>query len=239
MADDNQLENEVLEFEDDALPELPDDNPFEEESKKPWLLIGIGIVAVTLVMVVILKLATGGKSETGLIEIPIGSAEIAEIQGDDFVEGAGRLAAGDDRPVGMPERVVEQRRDVKFDPDKPVVARPTARPAPRPAAGATAPARAAASVTPPARQTAPAAGTWSVQFGAYNTRAAAEAGQRRLESAHRTLFSGHNFAILSAVMPNGATMYRLRVVGFANSAAANNFCRSAKNDGIQDCYAVR
>jgi len=236
MADDNQLENEVLEFEDDALPELPDDNPFDDETKKPWFLIGIGIVAVTLVMVVVLKLVTGGQKDAGLIEIPIGAAVIGETPDSDFVADAARLAAGEDRPVGMPERVVDQRRDVRFDPDKPVVQRPAARPAPRPVGQAAAPAPAA-----PARaaQTAPQAGTWSVQFAAYNTRAAAEAGQRRFEAAHRTLFSGHNFAILQAVMPNGNTMYRLRVVGFQNSAAANNFCRAARNDGIQDCFAVR
>jgi len=231
MADDNQLENEVLEFEDDTLPELPDDNPFEEESKKPWLLIGIGIVAVTLVLVVVLKLATGGKSESGLIEIPIDSGAALEIVDGDFVDGANKLAAGDDKPVGMPERVVERREDVKFDPDKPVVKRPEPRPAGR-TATPSAPVRAVA-------QTVPKTGTWSVQFGALNTRAAAENEQRRLQSAHRTLFAGQNFAILSAVLPNGTTVYRLRVVNFANSAAANSFCRSAKNDGVKDCFAVR
>ena len=249
MADENQLENEVLDFEDDALPELPDENPFDADgSKKPWLLIGVGVVAVTLVIVLILKLTTGGgRIDTGVIEIPIETVVIEEMDDDDdFVEGAGRLVSGDAPPVGMPERVVEQRRDVTFDPDKPVVARPRPRPAPAPspaAAPAQAPARAAAPAPAPRPtpqpQTAAARGTWSVQFGAYNTRAAAESAQSRLQNSHRNLFTNRDFAILAAVVADGTTKYRLRVVGFQTSGEANNFCRGARNDGIQDCFATR
>jgi cell division septation protein DedD len=232
MAED--LQNEVLEFDDDALPELPDDNPFEEvKSKKPWLLVGVGIVAITLVVVVVLKLMTGGRDEPGLIEIPIESAGIADIPSTDFVDQANKLVAVDqDKPVGMPERVVENRRDVKFDPDKPSVRRPK----PRPIGGR--PPRTETDARPRAANVAPKPGTWSVQVGSYPSRSAAESGQRKLQSAHRDLFGGYNFAILAAVLPTGGTTYRLRVVGFRTGGDANSFCRNAQSDGVQ-CYVTK
>ena len=222
MADDLQLENEVLEFDDDALPELPEDNPFEtERSKKPWFLVMLGVVAVTLVAVVVVKLFVGtGGTETGLIEIPIDTAETAIAPKTDSKD----IAPDAEKPVGMPERVIGERPSVVFDPDKPVVQRP--RPRPAEAAGA------------PVAQTAPKTGTWSVQVGSYASRAAAEAGQRQMQSSYRSLFSGRNFAILAAVMPNGQTMYRLRVVGFQTSGAANGFCEQAQGSNL-DCYVTK
>jgi len=220
MADDNQLENEILDFDGDALPELPEDNPFEtERARRPWLLVGVGVLATVLVLAVVLKLFIDKGEETGLIEIPI-DAPTVTAPGDD-------VAAKPDSTLGMPERVVEPRKPVTFDPDKPVVQRPK----PRPISGQT-----AAVKTPAA--TAPKSGVWSVQFGAYNSRSLAEAGQRRIQSAHGGLFAGQNFAILTAVMPNGQTMHRLRVVGFATSGAANDFCSRARDGGL-DCYVTR
>lgn len=230
MAED--LQNEVLEFDDDALPELPDDNPFEEaKPKKPWLLVGVGVVAVTLIVVVVLKLMTGGGEGPGLIEIPIEPTNVADAPNPDFVDQANKLVAVDnDKPVGMPERIVENRKDVKFDPDKPSVRRPKPRPIGGKPSRPDAPARVA--------QVAPKPGTWSVQVGSYPTRSAAEAGQRKLQSEHRDLFGGYNFAILAAILPNGGTTYRLRVIGFKTGGEANSLCRNAQSDGVQ-CYVTK
>ncbi|MDR1027646.1 MAG: SPOR domain-containing protein [Rickettsiales bacterium] len=239
MADKNILEeNEVLEFDDDTLPELPDDNPFEEEkSKKPWLLAGIGLVAVTLVIVVVLKLTMGGKDDAaGLIEIPIEQTAGQGVHPEpDFAD----KAAGPEeiQPIGMPERLVEKRPDVEFNPDKPSVARPKPRPIKETAKPATATKPAAAKPAAVA-QTAPKSGTWSVQVGSYPTRAAAEKGQREITAAHKSVFSGKSFAILAAVLPNGTTTYRLRVVNFQTSNAASQFCNNAKSDGV-NCYVAK
>ena len=234
MADKNIIENEdVLEFDDEVLPELPDDNPFEEEkSKKPWLLAGIGLVAVTLVIVVVLKLTMGGKDDAGLIEIPIEHGIGSIDSGAAGVQPDTGFAGDDDiAPIGMPERIVEKRPDVNFNPDKPAVARPKPRPIKDTAKSA--PAKSAA-----VQQAAPKSGTWSVQVGSYPTRAAAEKGQREITAAHKSIFSGKSFAILAAVLPNGTTTYRLRVVNFQTSNAAASFCNNAKSDGV-NCYVAK
>jgi hypothetical protein len=57
-------------------------------------------------------------------------------------------------------------------------------------------------------------------------------------AAHKGLFAGHNLVILSAVLPNGQTAWRLRVAGFATSDAAGGFCRNAKQGGIS-CYVTK
>lgn len=129
---------------------------------------------------------------------------------------------------GVPVRVIEDRKDVTFNPE-----RVQSAPAPAPKPAATQPARRAAQ---PAA-TAPRNGGWYVQFGSYSTRASAEAGQRQLQNGHRSLFAGRQFVILAAVLPNGSTTYRLRVA-FDTSANANAFCRNAKSDGV-DCYVTK
>jgi len=243
---DNKLNmNEVLDFEDDALPEDFGDDAFPPpQGKKPWLLVGVGIIAVTLVAVVLMRFMTGGGtpprpagSET--VEILIDGEKISiETPSDDFVDGANELVKVDGAPVGMPDRVVEARKPIKFDPDKPVVQRPTNRPAPRPAEGS-GQARKVQPTAQPARTgttTGASGGIWMAQVGSYNTRTAAESGQRQLQN--RAAFSGRNFVILQAVLPNGNTVHRLRVTGFANAAAAESFCREIRQGGT-GCYATK
>ena len=226
MADENQLENEILDFDNDALPELPEDNPFEAEKPgRPWLLIGIGLVTTILVAVIVLKLFIGRGDEAGLMEIPIDTAPVATAPGGDSVNDA----AVDADTIGMPTRVVEPRKQVTFDPDKPVVQRPKPRPIGQ---GGT------QTQSTSAQTSARKSGVWSAQVGAYNSRAAAESGQRQMQSGHQSLFSGQSLAILTAVMPNGQTVYRLRVMGFENSNAANGFCVRARAENV-DCYATK
>jgi hypothetical protein len=139
--------------------------------------------------------------------------------------------------VGAPVRVIEDRHEVKFNPAKADV-KPVVKPAVKPAAKP-APKQASKSVSKPAQKSNSVAkkSSWYVQFGSYGTRAAAEAAQRKMQSGHSSLFASHQFVILAAQLPNGTTTYRLRV-GFADSAAANGFCRNAKSDGL-DCYVAR
>lgn len=130
-------------------------------------------------------------------------------------------------------RVIEDRKDVKFEPNR-AAATPKPIPAPAP--------KTAKTPTKPKPAPKPAAqkvtnGGWYVQFGSYSTRSAAEAAQKKIRNEHQSLFSGKQFVILAAVLPNGSTTYRLRVA-FANSNDANGFCRNAKSDGL-DCYVAK
>lgn len=131
-----------------------------------------------------------------------------------------------DVQVGSPVRVIEDRKPVTFNPDKPAakpVAKPAAKPAPKPATVK--------------KQVAAVNGSWFVQFGSYGTRAAAESAQQKFRNAHPALFQGKQFVILAAVLKDGTTTYRLRIA-FATSAEANGFCRNAKSDGV-DCYVAK
>ncbi len=132
--------------------------------------------------------------------------------------------------VGTPVRVVEDRKEVTFNPDKPAAQKPVAKTNAKPAA------KPAAKKTVAKQQVAPK-GSWYVQFGSYSTRALAESAQRKIQSAHQGLFAGKQFVILAAVLPNGTTTYRLRIA-FSTSAEANGFCRNAKSDGL-DCYVAK
>lgn len=143
-------------------------------------------------------------------------------------------------PQGAPVRVIEDRRNVEFNPDAAVA------PAPKPAA-APAPKKATAP-KPVAKKPAPkpvekktqtvaaANGSWYVQLGSYSTRALAENAGNQMAKKHPSLFAGHQFTVLAATTNIGA-VYRLRVP-FATSAEANGFCRNAKSDGM-DCYVTK
>lgn len=136
---------------------------------------------------------------------------------------------------GVPVRVVADRREVTFNPDRPAAQpqpvaqpKPVAKPQPKPAAKP---------VQKTAQNTAAIpSGKWFVQFGSYGTRAAAESAERQMRAAHKSLFDGKQFVILAAQL-NGKTTYRLRV-SFATSSDANGFCRNAKSDGL-DCYVAK
>jgi cell division protein FtsN len=131
-------------------------------------------------------------------------------------------------PVSAPVRVIEDRKEVKFEPAK--VAKPAPKPAAKPAAKP--------QPKPAVKKTVPASVfSWYAQLGSYSTRALAEAGQRKLAASHASLFNGQKFVILAAQLKNGTTTYRLRV-GFNSSADANSFCRNAKADGLE-CYVTK
>lgn len=141
--------------------------------------------------------------------------------------------------AGVPVRVIEERKEVKFNPEavaKPAVqpraVKPAAKPAVKPAAKPVAKPK-----VQPKPQPQVAAGSWYVQFGSYSSRAMAESAQRQMQKAHQGLFAGKQFVILAAQLKDGKTTYRLRVA-FKTAAEANGFCRNAKSDGL-DCYVAK
>ena len=129
---------------------------------------------------------------------------------------------------GNPVRIIEDRKEVTFNPD---------RPAPQPKPAAKKPVKKA---TTPVKKTTTSAtastGGIYVQFGSYSTRAAAQSAEQKIRASHGSLFGGKQFVILAAQV-KGKTTYRLRIA-FNSASEANGFCRNAKSDGL-DCYVTK
>lgn len=249
---------------DDSLPDAaPFTNP---RPRRPWLLLAVGVLIIILATYIIIRTIGDDSSSSMQVDLdapaivvedggaaipaPVNSAPApvnvapapqpapAPQTGPQPVAQPASApqpaqpAAGpapQNTTSGVPVRVIEDRRDVRFNPEQ---AQPAAKPAPAPQ-----PQQPARRQQAQSAQTTPRASGWYVQFGSYSTRALAEAGQRQLQNGHRSLFSGRQFVILAAVLPNGSTTYRLRIA-FDTSANANAFCRNAKSDGV-DCYVTK
>ena len=258
MNEDNM---DLLDLDDGAsLDTLPDAPVFAApRPKKPWLLLGVGVVVIILATYIIVRTIGGGSSSSVDIDLdapavvvdgdltpdmaasvepvmpppaPI-AAEPASITPPPApVQPAPVAAENPNATPGVPVRVIEDRKDVVFAPEKAEAPKPAAKPAQKPAAQKPAPKPA------PKKQTVSAQnGRWYVQFGSYSTRSAAESAERSIRAAHKTLFEGRQFVILAAQMADGSTKYRLRIA-FATSNDANGFCRNAKSDGV-DCYVAK
>lgn len=253
--DNNNLD--LLDLDDEnGVDTLPDAAPFATpRSKKPWLLMGIGVVVIILATYIIVRTVGGNSSSSIEVDLDAPSVVIdgadtidvpapAPVPADATPEPVAAVVpapapAPQPKPVvapvqetaGVPVRVVEDRKAVTFNPDKPAVKQPAAK---KPAAKKTAPKVAAKKTVK--QQVAPAHGGWYVQFGSYSTRALAENAQRQIQRGHQNLFAGKQFVILAAQV-NGGTIYRLRIA-FATAAEANGFCRNAKSDGL-DCYVAK
>lgn len=254
--DNNNLD--LLDLDDDnSVDTLPDAAPFATpRSKKPWLLMGIGVVVIILATYIIVRTVGGNSSSS--IEVDLDAPSVV-VDGADTIDvpapapvpvdampaapapvaapvpapapAPKPVAAPVQETAGVPVRVVEDRKAVTFNPDKPVAKQPVAK---KPAAKK--PVQKAAPKKTVKQQIAPAHGGWYVQFGSYSTRALAENAQRQIQRGHQNLFAGKQFVILAAQV-KGGTIYRLRIA-FANAAAANGFCRNAKSDGL-DCYVAK
>ena len=255
---DNEENNlDLLDLDDDTPVEtLPETTPFAApRPRKPWLLMGLGLVIVILAVYIIIRTISSDSSRS--VEINLDAPEVVT---PDSIATPNDTLNVPPKPVpvepvmvkpapapvpvvennGVPVRVVADRKDVTFNPDKPVieqpkpVAKPVAQPAQKPVAKPAVqqeqkPVAAKAAVAP--------RGSWYVQFGSYGTRAAAESAERQMRAGHKSLFEGQQFVILAAQLPNGKTTYRLRVA-FSTSNDANGFCQNAKSDGL-DCYVAK
>lgn len=262
---------DLLDLDGDASDSLPEVAFATPRPKKPWLLLGIGLVVIALATYIIVKTVSGPSSSS--VEIDLDGEPSVVVDGGDapvvdvnpqplpvpsaapvpqpvVVQPQPETRPMPDvkpEPVAQPAadvdsnvRVVSDRRDVVFDPNKASVdVKPVAKPAPKAAAKPVAkPAQKPVAKSQPKKveKTAGAA-TWYVQFGSYATRDAANAAGAKMRAAHSSLFSGKQFVVLASVLKDGRTTYRLRVA-FNNSNDANGFCRNAKSDGL-DCYVAK
>lgn len=259
MNNDDNLD--LLDLDDGAAVDvLPDATPFvAPRPKKPWLLLGVGVLVIILATYIIVRTIGGDSSSsvevdldapTIVVDNPGDTIDVPPLPQPEPVAVQEMPAARPPMPpapapapvanpapvpenVGAPVRVIEDRKPVTFNPDKPAPAAPVVKPAaPKPVAKKT-----VAKPAAPKKQVAAVNGSWYVQFGSYSTRALAESAGKKLRNSHSSLFSGRQFVVLAAVMKDGNTLYRLRVP-FATSADANSFCRNAKSDGV-DCYVAK
>lgn len=235
----------------DVLPEAtPFSNP---RPKKPWLLMGLGIAIIVLATWIIVAKIGGDSSDSVNIDldVPVESVDkpaepVADLnvpakpvdvapQPTTVQQPATEQNAPvqeQERPAimvpvtetGNPVRVIEDRKEVTFNPDKPVAQKPVAKPVKK--------------ATAPAKKTVAASsnGNIYVQFGSYSTRALAQSAEQKMRAGHSNLFSGKQFVILAAQV-KGKTTYRLRIA-FHSANEANGFCRNAKSDGL-DCYVAK
>ena len=111
---------------------------------------------------------------------------------------------------------------------KPIISRPVKRPK---GLRATAPVK-----TPAKTSSEIPAGTTLVQLGAFDADAVATVQWNNLAARHRDLLGGKE-PVIQKAKKGSKTFYRLRVQGFKDKAAANNFCTALKARGT-DCIPV-
>lgn len=248
MNDDNL---DLLDLDDGAsMDTLPDAAPFvAPRPKKPWLLLSVGLAVIILATYVIIRTVSDNSSTSMQVDLDAPAIVVDGAVAEDMnvmppVPQPQPVAQPKPQPKpqpvvqaqpvqatpGVPVRVVEERKEVKFNPTAKPVEKPVVKPKPKPQ-----PKPAAKPVVK--KQAAAPAGAWYVQFGSYSTRALAENAQRQMRNAHPSLFQGQQFVILAAQLKNGTTTYRLRVA-FKTANDANGFCRNAKSDGL-DCYVAK
>lgn len=243
---------------DSEADTLPEAAPFSvPRPKRPWLLMGLGVAVIVLATWIIIarvgddsgtSVSVDLDNPTMVAEVP--SAPVADLNVPEKpvnvvpqpvpapVPAPQPVVAPqpipqpvDVKPVetnGNPIRVVEDRKEVTFNPDRIAEPKPVAKPQPRPVKKITAP------VTKP--KAVATNGNVYVQFGSYSTRELAQVAEHKIRGAHQNLFNGKQFVILAAEV-KGKTIYRLRVA-FNSANDANGFCRNAKSDGL-DCYVTK
>ena len=238
----------------DTLPEAtPFSNP---RPKKPWLLMGLGLAIIVLaVWIIVAKIGGDSANSVSIdLDVPVENVDKPAEPMPDLnvpprpmdvapqpVAAPAPMPAPTERPEppverpaimvpvvesGTTVRVVEDRKEVTFNPDKPAAQKPAAKK----------PAKKAATPVKKTATTSASNGSIYVQFGSYSTRAAAQSAEQKIRASHGSLFGGKQFVILAAQV-KGKTTYRLRIA-FNSANEANGFCRNAKSDGL-DCYVTK
>ena len=243
MNNDMEDNLDLLDLEEDTdLSVLPEVSPFANpRPKKPWLLMGIGLLVIILATYIIVRVVVSDSGSS--IDVDLDTPEVVTVtipgdQPDTLVVPTTPAAVPVQVPAptpvvapkpvaepGVPVREVTDRKEVTFNPTAGTTAK---KPAPLPIAKP---------VPTPVKSAVVKTGSWYVQFGSYSTRALAENAQKKIGSKHAGLFAGKQFVILAAVLPNGTTTYRLRIA-FGSFNDANGFCRNAKSDGLE-CYVAK
>lgn len=239
MADiDENLDLLDLEEEDVDMDNFSESNPFSNpRPKKPWLLLGVGLLIIALATYIIIR-SVGSDSDSA-VEIDLDTPTVVQTtDGGDVNPVTAPLVTSDtvseikeNDKSGTPVRAIEDRKAVEFNPEKPEI-KHTAKPMPVIEKSVQ---KSVVAVQP--QTTVKKTGNWYVQFGSYSTRALAERAQNKIRGGHQALLQDKQFVILAAVLPDGKTTYRLRVA-FEKSSDANGFCRNAKSDGL-DCYVAK
>lgn len=244
---------DLLDLEDAGeVDTLPEAAPFTTtRPKKPWLLMGLGIAIIVLATwIIVARIGSNSGDEVSVnLDVPVENVEnvpapapAADLnvpekpvqvmpQPQPVVAPVPAPAPEQklvvEQPaadIGNPVRVVSDRKDVVFNPDKPAVEKPVAK----------APAKKAAAASKPVAKASN--GSIYVQFGSYSTRELAQSAERKMRASHASLFDGKQFVILAAQV-KGQTKYRLRVA-FHSANEADGFCKNAKSDGL-DCYVTK
>lgn len=257
----NQEESlDLLDLDDnEATDTLPEATPFSSpRPKRPWLLMGLGVAIIVLATWIIIARVGDDSGTTVRVDLdaPV-TAEVPPMPVADLnvpqkpveavpapVEKSVAEPKVAEQPVQKPAevkpvekvdapiRVIEDRKEVTFNPDKAEAPKPATKPAAKPQQKKITP-----STTQTTKKTTTAtSGSIYVQFGSYSTRELAAAAEQKMRSAHQNLFAGKQFVILAAEV-NGKTTYRLRIA-FNSANDANGFCRNAKSDGL-DCYVTK
>lgn len=249
----DQEENlDLLDLEDDnEVDALPEATPFSApRPKRPWLLMGLGLAIVALSTWIVIAHIGSDSSSTASFDLDASAEKVdvpvapvadlnvpakpakVEVQPKTEKIAPKQVEAKPVETDGTPVRVVEDRKEVTFNPDKPATTKPVAQKTTTNQKKITAPTTVKKTTAPVAAST----GNIYVQFGSYSTRALAQAAEQKIRAGHPSLFSGKQFVILAAEV-NGKTIYRLRVP-FHTASEANGFCRNAKSDGL-DCYVAK
>ena len=256
---------DLLDLDADSSDSLPEAAFVSPRPKKPWLLLGIGLVVIALATYIIVRTVSGTPSSS--VEIDLDAEPEVVVDGGDMPMPSAPVMDANPQPLQVPDnvrvepkpmplppvqaqpqpqpqpvavtpepdvRVVQDRREVVFDPNK-VDAAPAPKPVQQKAAAK--PVQKPVNKTTTQKTVAKSGAAWYVQFGSYATRDAANAAGKKIRAAHSSLFAGKQFVVLASVLKDGRTTYRLRVA-FNNSSDANGFCRNAKSDGL-DCYVAK
>lgn len=86
-------------------------------------------------------------------------------------------------------------------------------------------------VPPPAPAPAAVSGNYVAQIGAFKSQAEAETGWAAFKRSHAATLGGMSPNIVSVDLGEKGTWYRLRTGGFADKAAASDFCTKLKAEG--------
>ena len=257
---------DLLDLDGDASDSLPEVAFASPRPKKPWLLLGIGLVVIALATYVIVRTVGGNSFSTMEIDLDTepqvivdgGRAPMPPVKPDVNPQPLPVPAAPVHEPEAQPKpipqppvqrpstvkpvqdvdtesnvRVVEDRRDVVFNPNKVEQKSNTVKPVTKPVMQK----NESKPVSKPVAKVATSGASWYVQFGSYSSRSAADSAGQKMRAEHNNLFLGKQFVVLASVLKDGRTTYRLRVA-FNNSSDANGFCRNAKSDGL-DCYVAK
>ncbi|MBR5153784.1 MAG: SPOR domain-containing protein [Alphaproteobacteria bacterium] len=271
MNDDNNLD--LLDLDDNgAMDTLPEATLFANpRPKKPWLLLGVGIVVIILATYIIISAIRDDSNSVIEVDLDVPVAVVDEPgQPVDLnvMPAPKPMPVAVEHTAGVPVRVVEERKEVVFNPaavdvkPQPVVqpqpqpiAKPVVAPAAQPAAAqvakpATKPvvqAQPKVATTKPVAKPAPKPAPKSAAktaAGSWYVQFGSYSTRALAENAQRQMRNAHpslfegHQFVILAAQLKDGKTTYRLRVAFKTSNDANGFCRNAKSDGL-DCYVAK